>query len=116
VLNVVFGTGPRRASRRGFAIDKGLIQKISFTGSTAVGIARSARSPGRNLQIRRSNSAARTRMIVMDDADIDLAVTAAIWAAYGTGGQRCTSLGNLILHKNIADKFVKKFVEQGQAS
>jgi len=39
-------------------------------------------------------------------------VKGALWAAYGTGGQRCTSLGNLILHEKIADKFVKEFLKQ----
>ena len=111
VLNVVYGTGPETGAAVVAAIDKGLIQKISFTGSSEVGM-KIGEVAGRNLQIPSLELGGKNPMIVMDDADIDLAVTGAIWAAYGTGGQRCTSLGNLILHKKIADKFVKKFVEQ----
>jgi aldehyde dehydrogenase (NAD+) len=113
VVNVVYGTGPVTGKHLVDAIDKGLIDKISFTGSTAVGrlIGEAA---GRNLQIPSLELGGKNPMIVMDDADVDLAVTGAIWSAYGTGGQRCTSLGNLILHRKIADKFVSKFLAKAK--
>lgn len=50
-------------------------------------------------------------LIVMDDADVDLAVRATLFSAVGTSGQRCTSLRRLIVHKAIADKFVSRLVE-----
>jgi aldehyde dehydrogenase (NAD+) len=65
---------------------------------------------GRNLQVPSLELGGKNPMVVMDDADVSLAVNGAIWSAYGTAGQRCTSLGNLILHKRIADKFVKEFL------
>jgi len=114
VVNVVYGTGAVTGQAIIDAIDKGLIDKISFTGSTEVG-RKIGEVAGRNLQIPSLELGGKNPMIVMDDADIDLAVTGALWSAYGTGGQRCTSLGNLILHKKIADKFVSKFVPKAKA-
>src|ERR1700679_1774336 len=46
----------------------------------------------------------------MEDADHTKAVEASLFSCYGTGGQRCTSTGNLILHEKIADKFLSDFV------
>lgn len=109
VVNVVYGTGAETGAAVINAIDKGLIQKISFTGSTAIGM-KIGEIAGRNLQVPSLELGGKNPMVVMDDADIDAAVTGAIWSAYGTGGQRCTSLGNLILHRKIADKFMKSFV------
>lgn len=111
VINVVHGPGPVTGQAVIDAIDKGLVQKVSFTGSTAVGrlIGEAA---GRNLQVPSLELGGKNPMIVMDDADLDLASTGAVWAGFGTGGQRCTSLGNLILHNKIADKFMKKFIDK----
>ncbi|MCC5876199.1 MAG: aldehyde dehydrogenase family protein [Candidatus Sumerlaeia bacterium] len=109
VVNVVFGRGSTSGQYLVDCIDKGLVQKVSFTGSTEIGM-RIGEVAGRNLQIPSLELGGKNPMIVMDDADIDLAVTGAIFSGFGTGGQRCTSLGNLILHEKIADKFVEKFV------
>ena len=49
-------------------------------------------------------------MVVMPSANIDNAVEGAYWAAFGTAGQRCTSLGNLIVHKDVYDEFMTKFM------
>ncbi len=50
-------------------------------------------------------------IIVMDDADLELAVRAVLFSAVGTAGQRCTSLRRLIVHRAIADKLVGRLVE-----
>jgi len=49
-------------------------------------------------------------MIVMPDANLDLAVQGALFGAFGTAGQRCTSTANIILHQDIAARFKKKFL------
>jgi len=113
VVNVVYGHGATTGDEIVKAIDKGLIDKISFTGSTAIG-RKIGEVAGRNLQVPSLELGGKNPMIVMEDGNIDLAVTGAIWAAYGTGGQRCTSLGNLILHKKIANEFTKKFVARAK--
>jgi aldehyde dehydrogenase (NAD+) len=48
----------------------------------------------------------------MPSADMENAVQGAYWAGFGTAGQRCTSLGNLILHEDIYDEFMEKFMEK----
>lgn len=114
VLNLVFGTGPGGAGEAILAaIDAGLIQKVSFTGSTEVG-RRIGEVCGRNLQVPSLELGGKNPMIVMNDADLDLALKGALWAAYGTGGQRCTSLGNLILHHKIADRFLDRFTARAR--
>ena len=45
-------------------------------------------------------------MVVMDDADVDLAVEGALFGGFGTAGQRCTSLGTAIVHESVHDEFV----------
>ncbi len=50
-------------------------------------------------------------IIVMDDADLDLAVRAALFSAVGTAGQRCTTLRRLLVHRAIADKLIDRLVE-----
>jgi aldehyde dehydrogenase (NAD+) len=49
-------------------------------------------------------------IIVMDDADLDLAVRAALFAAVGTAGQRCTSLRRLIVHRDVMDELAERLV------
>ena len=52
----------------------------------------------------------------MPSADINNAVEGAYWGAFGTAGQRCTSLGNLILHKDIYDEFMDKFMAKVEST
>lgn len=114
VVNTVNGKGANGAGQYMIeGIDKGHFQKFSFTGSTAVGRL-IGEACGRQLQIPSLELGGKNPMIVMEDADLENAVTGALWAAYGTAGQRCTSLGNLILHKPIAEKFKALFVEAMQ--
>ena len=55
-------------------------------------------------------------MVVMDDADVDLAVEGALFGGFGTAGQRCTSLGTAIVHESIFDEFVTKLAERLSSS
>ncbi len=110
VLNVVFGGGAGAAGE--FLVemlDERRLDKIAFTGSTAVGRHIGAIA-GRNLTHPTLELGGKNPMIVMRDADVDNAVAGALWAAFGTAGQRCTSLGNLILDEPIADAFRTKFL------
>jgi aldehyde dehydrogenase (NAD+) len=50
-------------------------------------------------------------IMVMNDADVDLAIEGAIWGAFGTSGQRCTASSRLIVHKKVYKQFVKKLVD-----
>jgi aldehyde dehydrogenase family 7 protein A1 len=82
---------------------------ISFTGSTAVGRhigVDVAKRFGRSILELGGNNAA----IIMDDADLDLALKACVFACVGTAGQRCTTMRRIFLHESIFDKFVEKMV------
>ena len=83
---------------------------ISATGSTAmgkkVGPAVASRLGRTILELGGNNA-----VIVMDDADIELAVRAALFAAVGTAGQRCTTLRRLLVHRAIADKLLSRLTE-----
>jgi acyl-CoA reductase-like NAD-dependent aldehyde dehydrogenase len=90
------------------------LRLISFTGSTATGRVVASACAERNA-ICSLEMGGKNAIIVMDDADIDLAVEGAIWGAFGTSGQRCTASSRLIVHKKVYRKFVNKLVEQTSA-
>ena len=55
-------------------------------------------------------------MIVMDDADLDLALEGVLWGAFGTTGQRCTATSRLILHRRSTTGFFRRLAEAAEAS
>jgi aldehyde dehydrogenase (NAD+) len=85
------------------------IDLISFTGSTAVGkqISRDASETLKRVSLELGGKNAQ---IVMDDADLDLALDGVLWGAFGTTGQRCTATSRLILHEKIYDKFMSMLI------
>ena len=109
VINLVHGKGSGAGQYIVDAVDEGLINKISFTGSTEVGKA-IGEVCGRNLVSCSLELGGKNPLVVMPSADIDNAVAGAYWGGFGTAGQRCTSLGNLILHRDIYDEFMEKFM------
>lgn len=112
VFNVVFGKGEKSTGEFLInAVDKGWVNKFGFTGSTAVG-ARIGEICGRNLQVPCLELGGKNPLVVMEDANLELAVDGALWAGFGTAGQRCTSLGNLILHQSIQKKFLKLLLQK----
>ncbi|HEX5520234.1 MAG TPA: aldehyde dehydrogenase family protein, partial [Longimicrobiaceae bacterium] len=86
------------------------IPVISFTGSTDVGssIGRVCGEMHKRLSLEMGGKNA---MIVMDDADLDLALEGVLWGAFGTTGQRCTATSRLILHRKIHDRFLRRLSE-----
>jgi acyl-CoA reductase-like NAD-dependent aldehyde dehydrogenase len=79
---------------------------ISFTGSTETGSVIGA-TCGRLHKRLSLEMGGKNAMIVMDDADLDLALDGVLWGAFGTTGQRCTATSRLILHEKIHDRFLK---------
>mgnify|MGYP003325808371 CR=1 FL=1 len=65
---------------------------------------------GRNLVSCSLELGGKNPQVVMPSADIDNAVAGAYWGGFGTAGQRCTSLGNLIIHEDVYDEFMSKFM------
>jgi alpha-ketoglutaric semialdehyde dehydrogenase len=89
------------------------LRLISFTGSTATGRIVASSCAERNA-ICSLEMGGKNAIIVMDDADIDLAVEGAIWGAFGTSGQRCTASSRLIVHKKVYRQFVNKLVDHAK--
>lgn len=103
----------------GSAIGQSLIEHpdinaISFTGSCAVGrnIARAAAGNFTRLQLELGSKNA---LLVMDDADLDIAVPAATGGAFGGSGQKCTASSRLIVHAAIHDEFVERMLAATRA-
>src|SRR3954452_20129393 len=104
VLQLVLADGAATFAGLEQALDAGLVDKVGFTGSTAVG-RRIGELCGRHLQSPCLELGGKNPMVVMDDADLDLAVEGALFGGFGTAGQRCTSLGTAIVHERIHDEF-----------
>src|SRR5918993_1863217 len=100
VLNVVQAEGAQTFEGLSQALDEGLVDKVGFTGSSAVG-SKIGELCGRHLQSPCLELGGKNPMVVMDDADVDLAVEGALFGGFGTAGQRCTSLGTAIVHESI---------------
>jgi aldehyde dehydrogenase (NAD+) len=71
---------------------------------------------GRNLVSASLELGGKNPLVVMPSANMDNAVEGAYWAGFGTAGQRCTSLGNLILHEDIYDEFMAKFMAKVEST
>ncbi|MGH3320109.1 MAG: aldehyde dehydrogenase family protein [Streptosporangiaceae bacterium] len=108
LLNVVHADGQATYAGLEQGLASGVIDKIGFTGSSAVGSS-IGELAGRHLQAPCLELGGKNPMVVMPDADLDNAVQAALFAGFGTAGQRCTSLGNAIVHESVHDAFMDRF-------
>ena len=111
LFNLVMGAG----SEIGQAlIEHPGISAISFTGSVDVGKGIAA-SAAANLTKVQLEMGSKNALAVMDDADLDLAVSCAVNGAFGGTGQKCTASSRLIVHEGIHDAFVEKLLAATQA-
>jgi alpha-ketoglutaric semialdehyde dehydrogenase len=110
VLNLVLADGPQTFAGLERALDEGLVDKVGFTGSSDVGREIGALC-GRHLQSPCLELGGKNPLVVMDDAELDLAVEGALFSGFGTAGQRCTSLGSVIVHESVHDEFLRRFTE-----
>lgn len=111
VVNLVHGSGSTVGK---WLIEHPQVRLISFTGSSDVG-SRIAEACGRLFKKVSLEMGGKNAQIVMDDADLDLAVDGALWGAFGTTGQRCTATSRLIVHDKVYHSFVKRFLDRAAA-
>ena len=108
VLNLVTGEGSTAGSA---IVHNKKIRAVSFTGSLETGkwiMGEAAKDMKRvSLELGGKNP-----IIVMDDADLKLAIDGVIWGAFGTTGQRCTAASRVIVHEKILEVFKKKLIER----
>ena len=108
VLNIVHGGGTAVGVPLTEHPD---VKMISFTGSSDVGKAISLKCAP-SLKRLSLELGGKNAQIVMDDADLDLALEGALWGAYGTTGQRCTATSRLIVHRAVHDALVSRLTER----
>jgi acyl-CoA reductase-like NAD-dependent aldehyde dehydrogenase len=87
---------------------------VSFTGSTDTG-SLVGETCGRMHKRLSLEMGGKNAMIVMDDADLDLALDGVLWGAFGTTGQRCTATSRLILQSGIHDEFLSRLIDRARA-
>ncbi len=110
-VNLVHGEGPGTGRALAAHPDVAL---VSFTGSVTAGkaVSRLAVDTLKRVSLELGGKNAQ---IVMDDADLELALEGIVWGAFGTSGQRCTSTSRLILHKKIHDDFMTRLLRRARA-
>jgi vanillin dehydrogenase len=114
VINVITNAPPDAAEVVDELISHPKTRRISFTGSTKIGklIAESA---GRHLKRVVLELGGKAPMVVLGDADLEAAVSAANFGAFMNQGQICMSTERIVVDKSIADEFAKKLAAKGSA-
>ena len=109
VFNLVQGDG-----KVGAALSSGKVDAISFTGSVSTG-RKIAAAAIQNMVRIQCEMGSKNPILIMDDADMDGAIASSLHGAFGASGQKCTASSRLIVHKDIHDEFVEKFVAGAEA-
>jgi acyl-CoA reductase-like NAD-dependent aldehyde dehydrogenase len=111
VINIVTGFG----SEVGTPITEHAdVKAISLTGSSAVGriVGTTAAKSFKHCSLELGG---KNPMIVLDDANLDLAIEGGLWGGFGTTGQRCTATSRIIVQKGIYSEFIEQYVERAKA-
>lgn len=111
VVNVVNGTGPEAGAA---LVEHPDVAAVSFTGSSEVGRLVSV-SCAPKLRPCHLEMGGKNILIVLEDANLDLAIEGAVWGGFGTTGQRCTAASRIAVHKNVYKEFLHRFVERVKA-
>ena len=110
VLNMVLGSGGTVGNA---LLDHPAVHAVSFTGSNEVGAEIYARGAKRMIRVQ-AEMGGKNPVVVLADADLDLAVEATALGAFGSTGQRCTATSRVIVEEGIADRFVERLAERAK--
>jgi acyl-CoA reductase-like NAD-dependent aldehyde dehydrogenase len=110
VVNIVTGFGPDAGAP---LVEHPGVRAVSFTGSSEVGriVGQTAAGLFKPCSLEMGGKNA---MIVLEDANLDLALDGALWGSFGTTGQRCTATSRIIVHRDIAKEFTRKLVDRAE--
>ncbi len=111
VVNLVTGFGEEAGEA---LLAQPPVRMVSFTGSTAVG-RRVSEVCAASFKHCHLEMGGKNIILVMEDADLDLAVDGAVWGAFGTTGQRCTAASRVAVHKKVYREFLERLVDRAQA-
>src|SRR5690242_2276241 len=111
VVNIVTGFGSKIGAP---LMEHPDVRAISLTGSTDVGriVGTTAAKSFKHCSLELGG---KNPMIVLDDANLDLAIEGGLWGAFGTTGQRCTATSRIIVQKGVYNEFVTRYVERAKA-
>jgi aldehyde dehydrogenase (NAD+) len=110
VVNIVHGGGGEVGNA---LVEHPDVPVISLTGSRETGVAVTKTGADRLKHIH-LELGGKNAIIVLDDADLDLAVEGIIWSAFGTSGQRCTAASRVIAHEAVYDKLASRLVDEAE--
>lgn len=108
VVNLVYGPGGTVGQA---LLEHPDVPVITFTGSNPAGVHVNTVAAPRLKRVH-LELGGKNAIIVMDDADLDLAVDGIVWSAFGTSGQRCTAASRIIVHRAVKDALVSKLAER----
>ncbi|MDO8538526.1 MAG: aldehyde dehydrogenase family protein, partial [archaeon] len=106
VVNIVHGFGETLGPE---LVDNKLVEGVSFTGSREVG-SLIMQQCGKHIKHCSLELGGKNPVIVMDDANLDTAVEAILFGAFGTAGQRCTATSRVIIHSKVKEKLLHKLI------
>jgi alpha-ketoglutaric semialdehyde dehydrogenase len=110
VINIVHGGGGEVGNR---LVEHPDVPVITLTGSRETGVA-VLKAAADNLKHVHLELGGKNAIIVMDDADVDLAVEGILWSAFGTSGQRCTAASRVIVHGAVYDQLQSRLVAEAE--
>src|ERR1019366_4953158 len=111
VVNIVNGMGPDAGAP---LVTHAGVAAVSFTGSTETGrLVNQGCAP--SFKPCHLEMGGKNIIIVMDDANLELAIEGAVWGGFGTSGQRCTAASRVAVQKGVYREFVEKFVARVKA-
>jgi len=110
VINIVSGFGSRIGAPM---MEHPEVRAISLTGSTDVGriVGTTAAKSFKHCSLELGG---KNPMIVLDDANLDLAIEGGLWGGFGTTGQRCTATSRIIVQKGVYSEFVARYVSRAK--
>jgi len=111
VVNLITGSGGKVGNP---LMTHKEVRLISFTGSTEIGrsVSQACAPDFKPCQLEMGG---KNMIIVMDDANLDLAVDGCIWGGFGTTGQRCTATSRIAVHKKVYKEFVERYTAHAKA-
>jgi alpha-ketoglutaric semialdehyde dehydrogenase len=110
VLNLVLGSGGEIGDEMVKHPD---VRAVSFTGSNEVGTALYA-AGAKLMKKCQCEMGGKNPIVVLDDADLPLAVESAVFGAFGSAGQRCTATSRVIVEESVADPFVQMLIDRAR--
>ncbi len=111
VLNLIIGSGSEAGDE---IISHRAVRAVSFTGSNDVGIRMYEQVSRRGAKVQ-CEMGGKNPVVVLEDADLDLAVESTAQGAFGSSGQRCTATSRAVVVNDVADEFVSRIVKRAES-